>query len=118
MKQGDPLSPILFIISADVLSRSLNRLNNNAEFIGFGLPRWSEKINHLSYADDTILFCSAHRKSVKMIMQVLKGYENVSRQLINLSKSFMYLHEKTSMAIGRRLRRWTGIGQRLFPFTY
>lgn len=38
--------------------------------------------------------------------------------MINLSKSFIYLHEKTSLVVGRRLRRWTRIGQGLFPFTY
>lgn len=53
-----------------------------------------------------------------MMMQVLKDYERVSGQINNLSKSFMYLHEKTSVAVGRRLRRWTGIGQGQFPFTY
>lgn len=56
----------------------LKRLNDNPEIVGFGLPRWSEKISHLSYADDTILFCSANRKSVKMMMKELKDYENVS----------------------------------------
>ncbi|XP_049410465.1 uncharacterized protein LOC125873619 [Solanum stenotomum] len=58
LKQGDPLSPTLFIIAAEVLSRSLNGLFEDSEFRGFGMPKWSPQINHLYYADDTILFFS------------------------------------------------------------
>lgn len=89
MKQGDPLSPILFIIGAEVLSRSLNRLNVEDNFIGYRLPRWSERINHLFYADDTILFYSVDKKSVRRMMQVLRNYENVFGHLINLNKLFL-----------------------------
>ncbi|XP_059294842.1 uncharacterized protein LOC132047883 [Lycium ferocissimum] len=59
VKQGDPLSPTLFILAAEVLSRGLYALYNNLWFTGFGLPKWSPKINHLAYADDTIIFPSA-----------------------------------------------------------
>ncbi|XP_060200519.1 uncharacterized protein LOC132628770 [Lycium barbarum] len=41
VKQGDPLSPALFILAAEVLSRSLNALFNDKEFKGFGMPKWS-----------------------------------------------------------------------------
>lgn len=56
MKQGDPLSPTLFIIAAEALTRSINALNGNEKFIKFGVPKWSLEINHLSYVDDTIFF--------------------------------------------------------------
>jgi len=59
LKQGDPLSPTLFIIAAEVLSRGLNKLHEDRRYRGYGMPKWSPKINHLSYADDTILFGSA-----------------------------------------------------------
>lgn len=68
LKQGDPLSPTLFIISAEVLSTGLNSLHTDRQFKGYGLPKWSPEINQLSYADDTILFCSGERASfIKMM---------------------------------------------------
>nr|XP_016496398.1 PREDICTED: uncharacterized protein LOC107815343 [Nicotiana tabacum] len=59
VKQGDPLSTSLFILVAEALSRGLNALHMNLYFCGVGLPKWSPKINHLAYADDTIIFSSS-----------------------------------------------------------
>lgn len=110
MKQGDPLSPTLFIIAVKVLPRGMNDLHKDTEFIGFGLSKWSEQINQLSYIDDTILLCFGHEKLIKKKIRVLRRFEEVSGQLINLNKSFLYLHEKTPIAVGQRLTRITGIG--------
>ncbi|XP_070050672.1 uncharacterized protein [Nicotiana tomentosiformis] len=59
VKQGDPLSPALFILSAEVLSRSLNKMFEDKRFIGDGMPKWTDLLNHLAYTDDTIIFASA-----------------------------------------------------------
>ncbi|KAG5587705.1 hypothetical protein H5410_048139 [Solanum commersonii] len=59
----------LFIIGAEVLARSLNNLFEDPEYKGYGMPKWSPKINHLSYADDTILFCSGQPSSVRKMMK-------------------------------------------------
>lgn len=78
LKQGDPLSLTLFVIEAEVLSRGLNSLYDDEEYIGYGLPKWSPKINHLAYADDTILFDSGYRSSVIKMIKILRSYEEVS----------------------------------------
>lgn len=61
-----------------MLSRGLNNLNNDAEFVGYGLPKWSLKVNHLAYADNIILLSSGDRKPIIKMMNVLKDYEDVS----------------------------------------
>ncbi|XP_075088106.1 uncharacterized protein LOC142170170 [Nicotiana tabacum] len=95
VKQGDPLSPTLFILAAEALSRGLNSLHTNLYFCGFGMPKWSPKINHLSYADDTIIFCSSDETSLRLVMEVLQAYESSSGQLVNKTKSATYLHHLT-----------------------
>ncbi|XP_019229533.1 PREDICTED: uncharacterized protein LOC109210559 [Nicotiana attenuata] len=118
VKQGDPLSPTLFIIAAEALSRGLNSLHSKLYFCGFGLPKWSPKINHLAYADDTIIFCSSDATSLRLVMEILYLYEAASGQLINKSKSAVYMHHLTEIEVVRKVERITGIGQQEFPFTY
>ncbi|XP_075083560.1 uncharacterized protein LOC142167295 [Nicotiana tabacum] len=118
VKQGDPLSPALFILAAEAISRGLNALHLNLYFCGFDLPKWSPKINHLAYADDTIIFSSSCAISLRLIMEVLKDYEAASGQLINKTKSVVYIHHLTNEEVGRKVERVTGITRQNFPFTY
>ncbi|XP_059289476.1 uncharacterized protein LOC132042996 [Lycium ferocissimum] len=64
VKKGDPLSPTLFILAVEVLSRALNSLFEDGMFRGYGMPKWSSNLNHLSYVDDTIVFASAEKLSL------------------------------------------------------
>lgn len=100
------------------MSRGLNNLYQDEKFVGFGLPKWSPKINHLSYADDTILFRFGDKYSIGRMMVVLCQYEQVSSQMINKNKSSFYIHENTPLGVGIKLKRLTGIKIGIFPFTY
>ena len=118
VKQGDPLSPTLFILAAEVLSRGLNAVYDNLWYTGFGLPKWSPKINHLAYADDTIIFTSSCEISLNLIMDVLAQYELASGQLINRGKSSVYMHHKVDEATFLKVERVTGINRHAFPLMY
>lgn len=117
LKKGDPLSPTLFT-AAEVLSRSLNNLFEDPMFKGYGMPKWNPKINNFSYASDTILFCSSHPGSMKKMIKILREYEKILIQLINLDKSLFYLHEKIPIGMCNKIKRITGIASESFPFTY
>lgn len=78
LKHGDPLSPTLFIIRPEVLSRLLKNLHQNNNFHRFYLEKRGPKINHLSFVDDIIIFISGRSKSLELIMNVLSIYERVS----------------------------------------
>ncbi|XP_060182538.1 uncharacterized protein LOC132612249 [Lycium barbarum] len=118
VKQGDSLSPTLFILASEVLSRGLNALYSNLWFTGFGVPKWSPKINHLAYADDTIIFSSSCEISLGLIMNVFTEYEQASGQLINKAKSSVYLHDRVDEEIFRQVERVTGIARKEFPVIY
>lgn len=56
LRQEDPLSPALFILSTEVLSRALNKLVENPAFKRFKVLRHCPKVTHLSYANDILIF--------------------------------------------------------------
>ncbi|XP_059277620.1 uncharacterized protein LOC132031700 [Lycium ferocissimum] len=118
VKQGDPLSPTLFILEAECMSRALNVLHEDGKFKGFGMPKWSPYINHLAYADDTIIFASADDYSLKKVMETLTEYEKTSGQRINKTKSAVYMHEKASEIAVTLVNNVTRIPRKEFPFTY
>nr|XP_016466227.1 PREDICTED: uncharacterized protein LOC107788988 [Nicotiana tabacum] len=118
VKQGDPLSPTLFILAAEAMSRGLSALHLSLYFCGFGLPKWSPKVNYLVYIDDTIIFSSSDATSLQLIMEVLTSYEVASRQLINKAKSAIYMHHSTSLEVLNKVQRVTRIGKQEFSFTY
>ncbi|WMV30097.1 hypothetical protein MTR67_023482 [Solanum verrucosum] len=118
VKQGDPLSPALFILSAEILSRALNSLFENHNFVGYGMPNWSRNINHIAYVDDTIIFSSAEEGSLKQIMRVIKDYETISGQLVNKEKRFFYMFHKVEARLVEKVEQITGFSKGNFPFKY
>ena len=54
LRQGDSLSPFLFILVADVLSRMLLRAEERTSLEGFRVGRNRIRVSHLQFADDII----------------------------------------------------------------
>lgn len=108
----------MFIIAAEVLARSLKNLFEDPLFMRYEMPKWSRKINHLSYANEIILFCPGHLGSMKKMIRILREYEYMSGHMVNLDKSLFYLHERTPIRTCNIIRRIIGISQGTFSFTY
>lgn len=72
------MSPTLFILTAEVLSRALNSLFEDGMYKGYGLHKWSRYLNHLAYADDTIIFTSADKPSLDLMMKELTDYQQMA----------------------------------------
>ncbi|XP_059290294.1 uncharacterized protein LOC132043850 [Lycium ferocissimum] len=118
VKQGDPLSPTLFILAAECLTRALNALHTDAKFKDYGMPKWSPYVNHLAYADDTNIFTSEDDQSMRLVMDTLTKYEEVSGQKINKGKSAVYMHHSVPQTISDLVCNVTQISRKEFPFTY
>ncbi|XP_010544463.1 PREDICTED: uncharacterized protein LOC104817082 [Tarenaya hassleriana] len=90
LRQGDPISPYLFILSMEVLSRMLDESARQGKL----KPQQGcvdPLITHLSFADDVIIFSAANRESITEIKDVLYQFESFSGLKINQSKSDLFI---------------------------
>lgn len=90
LRQGDPLSPLLFLLVMEVLSRMLQVTEEAGLIRGFlaGSRGGNEvHISHLLFADDTIIFCDADPDQVLHIRKVLSCFEAATGLRVNLGKS-------------------------------
>lgn len=80
VNQGDHISPTLFILAAEFMSRYLNPLLRDKNFKIFGMPRGIPRLNHLAFPNDMIILCKAELRTMQMISKILNKYEQVSSQ--------------------------------------
>ncbi|WMV13569.1 hypothetical protein MTR67_006954 [Solanum verrucosum] len=76
------------------------------------------QINHLSFADDVIIFASSDRLSLHLIMKTMSTYETTSGQLINKDKSHFMDPENSPVHIILLIKEITGFIQKGSPITY
>ena len=90
IRQGDLLSPLLFVLVMEALSRLMDKAVAEHLLEGFAVNnshRPELKISHLLFADDTLIFCGADRDQLLHLKGVLMCFEAVSGLHINLGKS-------------------------------
>ncbi|XP_074278012.1 uncharacterized protein LOC141601617 [Silene latifolia] len=87
LRQGDPLSPYLFILCAEVLSSLIRREIENGALHGVRIATQAPIISHLFFADDSILFVKANEEEASRVLEVLRRYEGASGQLVSLEKT-------------------------------
>nr|GEZ24877.1 reverse transcriptase [Tanacetum cinerariifolium] len=87
IRQGDPLSPYLFIIIADVLSRMVSKAVDNSLVSGIKMARTCPIISHKFFADDSLFFLKANRAECQNLVNILARYCSASGQNINFAKS-------------------------------
>jgi hypothetical protein len=86
----DALSPLLFVIVMEALSRLLDRVVWEGLCLGFTVGKSDETslmVSHLFFANDTLIFCDADSDQISNLRHVFSWFEVCSGLKINLSKS-------------------------------
>jgi hypothetical protein len=96
LRQGDPLSPHLFILCAETLSSLIRNSERVGGITGVPISRGGTWIHHLFFADDSLLFWKANLREWRHIEEILELYELASGQKINREKTSIFFSKNTT----------------------
>ncbi|WZY69216.1 hypothetical protein YC2023_001456 [Brassica napus] len=87
IRQGDPLSPFLFILCAEALVHTMSKAEQEGVLTGMKLAPSCPAVQHLLFADDSFFLCRASLAECTEFLRRLKLYGDCSGQMINFQKS-------------------------------
>nr|DAD24643.1 TPA_asm: hypothetical protein HUJ06_026107 [Nelumbo nucifera] len=105
LRQGDPLSPYIFLICLETLSGMLNKVVANGEMKPFKFSRTGPKLSHIFYADDLFIFLKASITQLNCVRNILDNFCNAFRETINYSKSILFTSRNVPHRHTRMLAR-------------
>ncbi|KAH6764644.1 hypothetical protein C2S51_015893 [Perilla frutescens var. frutescens] len=76
-RQRDPLSPSLFLLASDYLSRGVDKLIKSHPDMIYHTSRNGFPVSHLAYADDILIFIKAKPTALSRLMGFLTHYSTV-----------------------------------------
>ena len=90
LRQGDPLSPYLFVLGMEAFSLLMDRAAVGGFISSYkfeGRNDTERQITHLLFADDTLVFCKDTEDEMVYLSWILAWFEAMSGLSINLDKS-------------------------------
>jgi hypothetical protein len=86
LRHGFPLSPLLFLLVAEGLSRALAIEKQTGSFLGIKLTSFLQ-FTHLLFVDDILIFTSRSRSEVGTLKNIISLFSKATIILINEEKS-------------------------------
>ena len=109
IRQGDPLSPFLFLLCIEELNGLIKKVDVEGEIHGFSLCRRGPKLTHLLFADGSLLFCRANMEECNKALEILNMYEGSSGQKVNRSKTSIFFSKSTSAKMQSSIKEALGV---------
>jgi hypothetical protein len=111
IRQGDPISPYLVLLCVEVLSSLLLKANKRGIITGVLTSPKSPRLNHLFFANNSLLFCKANSVEWRRLLKILGVYEAGSGQKLNLSKISIFFSRNTTMERKQEILLQSGLSE-------
>ncbi|KAA3471387.1 reverse transcriptase [Gossypium australe] len=118
LRQGDPLSPFLFLICSEGLSSLMRAARREGFTRGAKASRSGPEISHLLFADDCILFGEASSRGAEILKNILQVYESCSGQCVNFTKSTVFYSPNTTEVNKEAVSKFLGVRTATNPERY
>ena len=105
LRQGDPLSPYLFLLCAEGFSALLSQAEMEGRLKGVKVFQNAPSVSHLLFADDSLILFRANRGDAQALQGILDLYEECSGQVINKEKSAIMFSPNTKRDV-KELVSW------------
>lgn len=99
LRQGDPITPYLFLLCAEGLSSIINDRCRTRLLHGCKIARLAPIISHLFFADDSFLFFQSTKEEAMVVKDCLAQYEKASGQVVSFAKSSIIFSPNTDVAL-------------------
>ena len=118
LRQGCPASPYLFLLCAEGFTTLLNRYGGVYVDRGIRVSVHSPWINHLLFADDSLIFMQSRVESAIRLNNILHVYGECSGQCVNKEKSSILFSPNTPEPVREALKGTLGISVEAFNERY
>nr|XP_023888394.1 uncharacterized protein LOC112000487 [Quercus suber] len=109
LRQGDPISPYLFLFCAEGLNAIFQKVAENGEIYGFSICKNGPKLTHLFFTDDCLLFCRSTLEECEKIQELLACYEEASGQMVNKEKTTLFFSKNTDVQVQEAIKNSLGV---------
>jgi hypothetical protein len=117
VRQGDSLSPLLFCIAEDVLSRQITKLVENGQLMPIKGTQSVMVPSHSLYADDVMIYCNGKQSNLIALKKLFTRYALASGQVVNVSKSTIYSGSISNSRL-LHIAQFLGFSIGALPFVY
>lgn len=105
LRQGDPISPYLFVLALERLGHRIQDLVNSGSWkpLVFGRGGYGPMSSHICFVDDLVFFAEANMDQVQVIKQVLQDFCLCSGQKVSIQKSKVFFSKNINPDVANQL---------------
>ncbi|XP_048591502.1 uncharacterized protein LOC125576153 [Brassica napus] len=109
LRQGDPISPFLFVLCTEGLTHMMNQASLRGDLKGIQFNLAGPEVHHFFFADDSLFLFKAELSQCQVFQDILLKYGEATGQVINLSKSSLTFGKNTCPSLKAQIKSKLGI---------